>query len=125
MVEQLEASRGPGLCFFDRAIPDIIAYMHHAGLQVPDRYLQYAAAGRWYDPQVFIAPPWKDIYVNDEVWPESFETSEALYRALVTTHRWLRFFLVTLPRTTVDLRVNHVFEYIGKTPVTGNDAGSQ
>lgn len=50
--------------FFDRGIPDTLAYVHLTH-QSPSPELQHAVQDFRYNPQVFILPPWPEIYETD------------------------------------------------------------
>lgn len=118
MRYQLDESGRFRICFFDRAMPDIVAYLQEAGLPVADRYLRYATP-EFYHPTVLVTPPWEEIFVNDNERPESYEKSVALYEALVETYTGLGFSLVTLPKTTVAERRKWVLNYY--TPARSED----
>ncbi|MBD2768696.1 AAA family ATPase [Hymenobacter sp. BT664] len=108
MVAQHEAARRRGgVTFFDRGIPDIIAYLEVAGLPVPPAYLAVAAAHPYQNP-VLLAPPWAEIYVNDAERWQTFAEAEALYQALRHTYQRLGSTVLDLPKTTVAARVDFV-----------------
>ncbi|MCZ3114717.1 AAA family ATPase, partial [Acinetobacter baumannii] len=56
--------RQAGPVLFDRGVPDVIGYLRLCKLPVPEHLLRAAAAFR-YRQQVFIAPPWPEIYRQD------------------------------------------------------------
>lgn len=58
---QTALQAGARQVLFDRGIPDIIGYLWLEGLPVP-AYLLSAAQQYRYHPQVFMAPPWAEIY---------------------------------------------------------------
>ncbi|WP_046246103.1 AAA family ATPase [Hymenobacter terrenus] len=108
MVAQHEAaSRRDDITFFDRGIPDIIAYLEVAGLPVPQAYVAAAAAHPYQNP-VLLAPPWAEIYENDAERWQTFAEAEALYQALRRTYQRLGFAVLELPKTTVAARVDFV-----------------
>ncbi len=113
MVQQHEAAvRRGGITFFDRGLPDLVAYLETAGLPVGQPYYQ-AIAAHPYHRQVFLAPPWPEIYVND---PERWQTlaeATALHEALRRTYQRLGFEVLELPKTTVSERVRWVRAVIG------------
>ncbi|WP_310397787.1 AAA family ATPase [Hymenobacter sp.] len=101
------ATRRGGVTFFDRGIPDILAYLAVAGLPVPPAYRAVAAAHPYHNP-VFLAPPWPEIYVNDaERWQTAAE-AENLFRALRATYLGLGYAVLELPRAPVAARVDFV-----------------
>src|SRR5690606_29619501 len=52
------------LTFFDRGLPDVIGYLKLCELPVPADLWSAAKTCR-YHSQVFIAPPWREIYIMD------------------------------------------------------------
>src|SRR3982751_912966 len=59
---QASAQTNGEMSFFDRGVPDIIAYLQVGGLPVDDSYYQAVQACA-YQPLVFMAPPWQAIYM--------------------------------------------------------------
>lgn len=55
------AQQQSGVVLFDRGVPDVVGYLRLAGLPVPAHMV--AAAERFgYHQQVFLAPPWPEIF---------------------------------------------------------------
>lgn len=108
MVAQHAAARQRGgITFFDRGLPDLIAYLTAAGLPVPSAYHR-AVADYPYQKLAFLAPPWPDIYVNDpERWHTPAEAA-TLYEVLHDTYESLGFEVCVLPQATVAARVAFV-----------------
>lgn len=107
VAQHAAASQRGGLTFFDRGLPDLIAYLTVAGLPVAPAYYR-AVAEHPYQSLAFLAPPWPAIYVNDpERWHTPAEAA-ALYEALHATYEALGFEVCVLPRTTVAARVAFV-----------------
>jgi predicted ATPase len=106
IADHQQASMQPGCLttFFDRGIPDIIAYLRVAGLAIDDTFYQ-AIEQYPYQPQVFMAPPWEAIYVNDSERWQTFAEATALHDALVDTYQSLGFTIVPLPLAPVADRV--------------------
>ena len=107
VAQHTAASQRGGLTFFDRGLPDLIAYLTAAGLPVAPAYYR-AVADYPYQRLAFLAPPWPEIYVND---PERWQTpaeAAALYEVLHATYAALGFDVCVLPRTTVAARVAFV-----------------
>jgi len=65
------------LCFFDRGIPDGLAFSYLLNKE-PDQALLDAIESYRYN-QIFILAPWKEIYCQDNIRKESFEVSEQIY----------------------------------------------
>lgn len=70
--------------FYDRALPDVVAYMDFAEIEYPE-YFKETCDENIYD-LVFILPPWQQIYLNDNERYESFEEAEKIYEKLKKTY---------------------------------------
>lgn len=105
----------PGLVFFDRGVPDCIGYLRLTGLPVPDHMREAAAAFR-YHRQVFIAPPWPEIFRRDRERRQDFAEAVRTYEALASTYAGLGYELVALPRTPVEERVLFVLATLRAAP---------
>ncbi|WP_342628337.1 AAA family ATPase [Nguyenibacter vanlangensis] len=101
-----EASRRNGHILFDRGIPDVIGYLRLCDLPVPSHL--DTAARRFRYQQVFIAPPWAEIYTQDAERKQTFEESSATYDVMIETYQHYGYTLRELPRTPVEDRTNFV-----------------
>ena len=82
--------------FFDRGIPDLIAYALLYGLD--DRPARGAAHKYRYNPTVFFAPPWKDIYSTDEERRMTYGQAADFGERMRDAYLGLGYTLVELPR---------------------------
>lgn len=109
MMLQLDEVRTKELCFFDRGIPDIIAYLRNGKVPIPEHLY---ADGRGYAKLVFMAPPWKEIFVNDSERPQSFEECQRLHNLLTEVYVELGYQVIMLPKVSVEQRVHFVFNSV-------------
>lgn len=109
MSAQLYECKPDGKCFFDRGLPDIIAYVRRGGLAVPPKYFQKSDQ---YNKTVFLAPPWKEIFINDAERPESFEDAIEISTFLRNTYEELGFTVIELPKFSVAERVQFITNYL-------------
>jgi len=100
------------LAFFDRGLPDVLAYMDLFEQTYGDDFIQ-ACASKPYD-KVFILPPWKEIYSNDEGRFETYEEGEHLYQHL--TNRYLAFGYdpVVVPTGSITERLDFIFNCLSE-----------
>ncbi len=99
------------VCFFDRGIPDIFGYLQHHTFPIPDRYYECLRECN-YNMNVFILPPWPDIYVQDSERWQSFEESVELYQALREAYARLGYVLWELPKHSPENRARYVLELL-------------
>jgi predicted ATPase len=88
-------------------IPDLVGYHPMMGGRTPAHFV--AAAERFrYRRRVFVAPPWPEIYVNDAERKQDFAEAIRSYERVVDAYESCGYELVTLPKSTVDERVDFV-----------------
>ena len=100
---------GADLVFFDRAIPDALCMLNDLGL------LSLADAGRSvldfpYIRQVFVAPPWEEIYTTDNERDQRFSESVRVHRCASDWYGALGFELIELPCVSVEQRCDFVLQ---------------
>lgn len=99
------AGRQRGWTFFDRGLVDAAAALQHA--QGGDAIERWGAACRYHE-QVFLTPPWPEIYVHDPERRHGFEEAAAEYDRLVSAYSALGYRLVILPKAAVSLRADYL-----------------
>lgn len=96
-----------GTVFFDRGLPDIAGYLRVEGLPVP-AHVHAAARDFRYARQVFIAPPWPEIYRTDAERKQSPELARRTFEAMAETYAEYGYELVELPKAPVHERTRFV-----------------
>ncbi|MGE4409741.1 MAG: AAA family ATPase [Sphingobium sp.] len=102
-----EARDLAGPVIFDRGVPDVIGYLRLCGLPVP-AHVERAADLFRYRHRVFIAPPWREIFVSDAERKQDWAEAEATHAAMVAVYTGLGYELVTLPLAPVSERARLV-----------------
>ena len=112
-MRSYQVARGlPGPVFFDRGVPDTRGYLRLSGLLAPQHVS--SAAGRFrYNPRVFVAPPWPDIFAQDEERRQTLDEAERTYHALAGVYTELGYELVPLPLAPVEARLRFVLAEAG------------
>jgi predicted ATPase len=67
-----------------------------------------------YNKRALIAPPWREIFGNDEERRQSWSVAVRTYDIMVETYTELGYELVPLPRTTVEERVEFVLGEVSR-----------
>ncbi|RUT78542.1 AAA family ATPase [Ancylomarina longa] len=109
MLKQLSGCYDDRNYFFDRGLPDIIAYMKRGGLTIPQKYYRSC---KDYNNIVFLAPPWNDIFINDTERPESFEDANEIYKFIKETYTDLQFEVIELPKISIPGRVQFIIDQL-------------
>ena len=97
--------------FFDRGVHDVVGYLRLSALTVPS-HLENAIEKFRYNPTVFIAPPRRDIYVQDKERKQSFDIAIETYNAMMKTYREYDYRLIELPCVSVEDRVDFMLPTI-------------
>lgn len=98
-----------GINFYDRAIPDVIAYLEKENYEIP---LPYYKKNNLYNKHVFYLPLWQEIYKNDPQRPETFFKAKQLDKQLKSTYRKLGFTLVEVIKKSIYKRANFIEDFL-------------
>lgn len=109
------------LAFYDRGIPDVLAYMNIFGQDYPDHFHQIALQHR-YD-LVFLAPVWPEIFHNDPERMETMETALRAESALRQTYTDYGYDLISIPFAPVEERADFLTEFLMRTGIDLNKSG--
>ncbi len=100
---------GP-LAFYDRGMPDVLAYMDYFGQPYgPD--FEGPCREHRYD-LVFMLPPWKAIYVQDNERLENFEEAVDIHAALESAYRTLNYDPIEVPIGMVEERLHFINRFL-------------
>jgi predicted ATPase len=110
-VKQFLQTDKESLVFFDRGIPDIIAYMSYDNLEIPSSYMHKVEECSYFN-KVFIVPPWQEIFKNDHERKEDFNTAVQLNEIIVQTYDNLGYEIITLPKVSVKERAEFILKKI-------------
>lgn len=96
--------------FFDRGIPDVLAYMDCFGQKYPQLYMD-ACVKHPYDT-IFLMPPWKEIHISDNERFESYEEAQLVDTCLRNTYTQLGYDVITVPKNSVENRVDFILNAV-------------
>lgn len=99
-----------GPMFFDRSLVDLVSFLDMKGLG-GSAHLRRAVTLYRYAPDVFVVPPWPELYVGDTERQKPFEEACREYDALVEGYVAAGYRLVEIPKGSVDLRVEFVLRH--------------
>lgn len=95
--------------FFDRGIPDTLAYIAMEGLAIEEELI-HEAKGRRYHKKVFILPPWAAIYENDSERKQTWQEAENTFKIIKETYSKLGYEIIEVPKTTVIDRAQFILK---------------
>lgn len=94
------------LIFFDRGIPDVLAYMDFFDQTYESDFIEVCNKAP-YDA-VFILPPWKEIFASDGERYETFEEASNLHQNLLNRYTSFGTPPIEVPKGSVENRVNFI-----------------
>jgi len=97
--------------FFDRSFLDSAAMVVEASKADNRNVIEIVKSYR-FNKRVFITPPWKEIYCNDNERDQSYEDSIEVYEKLYKWYRLNGYALFQIPKSNVDSRVQFLLENI-------------
>lgn len=103
--QQAKQTSAP-ICFYDRGIPEVGAYMKYKNEAIPNEFEQ-AEKNHSYD-LVFSFPMWKKIYISDNERYETFEEGLEIQYFIEKSYTDLGYHLISIPKTTVEDRVHFI-----------------
>lgn len=98
------------LIFFDRGIPDVLAYMSFFNQDYNNDFLTVCERHRY--NVIFLLPPWKNIYKSDNERFESFEEAVEIHDFLETIYKNLGYRVIEVPFGTIQERTQFIVNSI-------------
>lgn len=99
----------PVLC--DRGIPDLVAFARMLKLRDCEHFHRAATLYR-YNPVVFFAPPWPEIFVTDAERTEDLHHAQRIYGPMRDVYEELGYRIVELPKAPVAERLAFVMDIV-------------
>lgn len=101
-----EGSLEGEIVFFDRGIPDVMAYLSYLDVSFSDVFTQRSMELRY--EKVFMMPPWEVIYRQDNERYESYPQAIRIYEKLQDTYSTLGYEIELVPTGQVEERVSFI-----------------
>lgn len=96
--------------FFDRGIVDALGMLEQRR-QLSARELERFLRQYPYHPLAFVAPPWSDIFCQDDERDQTFDEALEIDRSLRQWYEHCGYDLLELPMTSVTARVDFVLSH--------------
>jgi predicted ATPase len=96
------------LVFFDRGLPDVVAYLDCFGTEYPKTFSEICDAHP-YDT-IFLLPPWKEIHTSDNERYENYEEALQIHDCLEKAYQSFGYTIIEVPKISVDERVAFIIE---------------
>ena len=101
-----------GVNFYDRAIPDVIAYFqYYRQIDLIKQFEPFAEQHN-YHSSVFILPPWEEIYFADTERKESYQEALMIHNNLLKTYKSLNYKITLVPFGSIEERFNFILSHL-------------
>lgn len=98
------------LSFFDRGIPDVLAYMDYFNQEYGDLFIEACEKHNY--STVFLLPPWEAIYKTDSERFETFEEAVKIHGYLINIYKNFGYYIIEVPFGSVEERTNFIINSI-------------
>lgn len=106
-----EALENGAPVLMDRGIPDVVGYLTLSGLSVP-AHVEEAAQIHPYNKQVFLAPYWDAIFIQDAERKQDPREAEATGNVMAETYTRLGYRIVELPLVSIERRADFMVDIL-------------
>ncbi|QNL52656.1 AAA family ATPase [Olivibacter sp. SDN3] len=96
---------------FDRGIPDVLGYLQLSRLYL-DPPVEEAVLHYRYNKHVFIFPPWKTIYQNDQERKQDYLTAVDTYLTMKEIYDKAGYKLIEVPKRDITTRTAFIMYHI-------------
>lgn len=101
------------LVFFDRGFLDTICYAELIRSEISQRMKSYAKKWR-YNKNIFILPPWREIYKNDNERKQSWDEAVLTFEKMTETYKAYGYNIIEIPMKSASERAEFILEFIEK-----------
>ena len=106
--------------FYDRGILDALCMIDQV-TPFPPRELRELISRYRYHRQVFVLPPWDDIYTTDDERDQTFADAVRVHAMLDAWYRRCGYEVVEVPRMSVAQRCEFVLNTLAASDLPGGD----
>jgi predicted ATPase len=98
------------ILFYDRGLPDVTAYMDFTNVSYPESF--HTTCNKYRYGTVFILPPWKDIYIQDNERYETYEEAEKIHKFLTQSYQKYGYEVIEVPFGTLEERMKFMITHL-------------
>lgn len=95
-------------CFFDRGMPDITAYLNTIKTPIEETFKQ--SNHKYTYDTVFVFPPWKQIYTNDNERFETYDEALKIHQEILDEYRKTHHNIIIVPTGTPKERLQFILK---------------
>lgn len=100
-----------GMVFFDRGILDAVCYMKMEKIPVPP-HVAGLVKQHPYNRNVFLLPPWKEIYTTDAERKQTWEEALFTFEKMKETYSEYGYRIIEVPKSSVKERTRFLLDFL-------------
>ena len=101
------------LVFYDRGVVDALCMLDQVA-PLEERELETLLMRYAYHREVFVFPPWREIYRNDLERDQTFIEAERVHNRVTSWYRRCGYELIEVPKISVQRRMEYVLQVLGR-----------
>ena len=109
-INQFNKIQENEITFYDRGVHDTLAYLKYIKVNIGDNLISKCMKIKY--NMVFVLPPWKKIYQQDDCRYESFEESIKIFNQIIKIYEYFEMNTIILKQGTIDYRVDKILSHI-------------
>ena len=109
-INQFNKKQNFNNTFYDRGVHDVLAYLNYIKIKYSKELITKAKQVKY--NKVIVLPPWKEIYIQDDVRYESFEEAAKIYNEIIKVYDLFKMNPIILNKGTLNERVEKILEII-------------
>jgi len=98
------------IVFLDRGVPDVVAYMNYFGNDYPPAFNRVCR--QYIYDKVFILPPWKKIYTEDNERYETYEQAVEIHDEIASSYAFHGYQAIEVPEGTISQRTSFILDHL-------------
>jgi len=98
--------------FYDRGMPDVTAYMDYLKTVYSEKFTE--VCNTYLYDVVFLLPPWKEIYKQDNERYESFKQAEIIFCFLLKAYQSYGYVVIQIPIGSLKDRFHFILKKLAK-----------
>ena len=109
-INQFNIIQENEITFYDRGVHDTLAYLKFIKVNIGDDLINKCTKIKY--NKVFVLPPWKKIYQQDDCRYESFEESIKIFNEIIKIYEYFEMNTIILKQGTIDYRVDKILSHL-------------
>lgn len=111
--EMIVKKNSNNITFFDRGIIDSICYMKMENIPISTKIIKLTKQHS-YNRNVFILPPWKEIYTTDSERKQNWKEAEFTFQEMKAVYLEYGYNTIEIPKTSINERIKFIVDIIQK-----------